>query len=165
MRRAVALLVCVVWGFPIARSRAQIVGPVAVSPRTVIRLALAPPSAGWRTGRLVASDSARLIGDFAETGVDTIPFARISLLERKRNASSRLALFLGGTVLGTAVGVGAGAAITSAATPHHNCGDCGLDVVLGGAIGGLVGLVSGAVIGAHWAAGWQTVRKAEPAAF
>lgn len=70
---------------------------------------------------MVASDSARLIGDFDATGVDTIPFARIRLLEQKRSAGSRLAMFLGGTVLGTAVGVGAGALIANTATPHHNC--------------------------------------------
>ena len=68
-------------------------------------------------------------------------------------------MFLGGTVLGTAVGVGAGALIGNGGQPKHNCGECGMDVVFGGAIGGLVGLVGGAVIGAHWAAGWQTVQK------
>jgi len=158
MPRALAFLVCVAAGLPVARSQAQIVGPVAVAPRTVIRLTLAPPNAGWRTGRMIASDNERLIGDFDQTGVDTIPFARISRLEQRRGAGSRLGLFLGGTVLGTAVGLGAGALIANAATPHHNCGECGMDVAIGGAIGGLVGLVGGAVLGAHWAAGWQRVR-------
>jgi|SRR5689334_16250159 len=83
--------------------------------------------------------------------------------ERRRGPGTRLAMFLGGTVLGTSIGVGAGALIGNGGQPKHDCGECGMSVAVGGAIGGLAGLVSGAVIGAHWAAGWQTVQKADTA--
>ena len=133
--------------------------------QSIVRVTVAPPVGRQFVGRVVAEDSARLIGIWdglaaaygrTATGVDTIPRDMIIRIEVPR--SRALGAVVGGLV-GVAGGSALGAGIGRATERCVNgCSDP-VARAIGMVVGATAGLVVGTITGVVWGGGWRTVWK------